>query len=114
MYPILEANPGATIYAVDFSKNAIDLLQQHENYDASRVHAHVLDIVKDSLTSIAQPGSLDFCTAIFALSAISPGMLMKVGKNVLWQPFPSPPLPLGAYSLFSTGECLSYTIFSNL
>lgn len=83
VYPILEANPLSTIYAVDFSKNAIDLLRQHENYDASRIHAHVLDIVKDSLTSIAEPASIDFCTAVFALSAISPGMILKVRKRAI-------------------------------
>ena len=81
MYPLLFSNPLATIYGVDFSSRAIDLVLNHPEYDASKIHAFVGDVTKDQLTEHIPAGSVDVCTLVFTLSAISPGSMPKV-----WHP----------------------------
>lgn len=79
VYPLLEANPLSTIYAVDYSARAIEELRNHDCYDPDRVHAHVLDISKEPLASTVPVESIDFCTSVFVLSALSPGSIKQVG-----------------------------------
>lgn len=46
VFPLLELNPGASIYACDFAPSAVGLVRAHPAYatTAGRVHAFVADI----------------------------------------------------------------------
>lgn len=78
IYPLHSINPQATIHCVDFSPRAIDLILNHPEYDAAKIHAFVGDVTEDILTDHIPVGSVDVCTMVFTLSAISPGNMPKV------------------------------------
>ncbi|GMH33261.1 hypothetical protein BSKO_01095 [Bryopsis sp. KO-2023] len=82
VYPLAEVNPSSTIYAVDFAPRAVELVKQHEQFDPSRIHAHVADITKDDLKTFVPPSSVDFCTMVFVLSAIDPNSMEKAISNI--------------------------------
>jgi len=82
VYPLLELNPEATIYACDFSPTAIDIVKAHPGYSSGRVTAFVADLTHDDLTAHVPPGSVDFVTMVFVLSAISPEKMHDALRNV--------------------------------
>eukprot|EP00803_Ostreobium_quekettii_P003831 evm.model.scf_404.3 EVM.evm.TU.scf_404.3 scf_404:66256-70198(+) len=82
VYPLRAANPQATIYAVDFSAKAIELVMHHPEYDAAKVHAFVADLTCDPLSQHIAPKTVDICTMVFVLSAISPEKMPKVLRSV--------------------------------
>ncbi|KAF7722509.1 Methyltransferase-like protein 6 [Apophysomyces ossiformis] len=70
VFPRLEDNKNLFIYACDFSKRAIELVQSNPQYDESRCKAFTCDLTQDRLTDQIPPESLDLVSAIFVLSAI--------------------------------------------
>ena len=46
VWPLLDLNPGAVVYACDFAPSAVALVRQHPRYASSggRVHAFVADV----------------------------------------------------------------------
>ena len=72
VFPLLELNPQARAYACDCSPTAVDLVQQHPLHASGRVTAFVADLTADDLCLRVPPGTIDFCTLIFVLSAITP------------------------------------------
>ncbi len=78
VYPLSELNPSATIYCCDFAPTAVEIVKQHPQHSCGRVHAFVADITCDDLAASVPPGSVDACTMVFVLSAISPGKMKQV------------------------------------
>ncbi|CAG8491327.1 7698_t:CDS:2 [Ambispora leptoticha] len=82
IFPILDANPFVFIYACDFSKRAIQFIQNHEKYKETRCHAFVADITKDPLNLQIYSNSVDIVTAIFVASAIPPEQHSQMLENI--------------------------------
>ncbi|KAG9292889.1 hypothetical protein G9A89_016251 [Geosiphon pyriformis] len=82
LFPMLDANPLLFIYGCDFSKRAIEFVQNHEKYTESRCHAFVADLTKDSLTQFIYPETIDLISAIFVISAIPPEEHSKMLENI--------------------------------
>ncbi|GAQ80542.1 hypothetical protein KFL_000560310 [Klebsormidium nitens] len=82
VYPLLQENPAAFIYACDFSARAVELVKAHPSYDAQRVHAFVCDITEDDLSKEVPAQSADIVSMIFVLSAISPEKMPAALLNV--------------------------------
>lgn len=78
VFPVLARNLEAFVHACDFAPEAISCLKGHPEYSTARVNAFVCDITKDSLADFVEPASVDICTMIFVLSAISPQLMIKV------------------------------------
>ncbi len=73
VFPLLEQNPSATIYACDFSETAVGIVKANPAYASGRITAFACDITKDDpLLAVVPAGSLDIITAIFCLSALKP------------------------------------------
>ena len=70
------------MYACDFSATAIQCVQQHALYASGRITAFVADITSDRLSALIPPATVDICTMVFVLSAISP-QRMKQASTVL-------------------------------
>eukprot|EP00744_Colponema_vietnamica_P014054 GILI01019699.1.p1 GENE.GILI01019699.1~~GILI01019699.1.p1 ORF type:complete len:298 (-),score=48.55 GILI01019699.1:29-922(-) len=75
VFPLLKLNPSLFAHAFDFSSNAVEVLKQHPQYSPDRCNAFVCDLVTESLPSSVPSNSLDFCTMIFFLSALTPSMM---------------------------------------
>ncbi|KAF6019928.1 METTL2A [Bugula neritina] len=121
VFPILEANkdPRLFVYCCDFSSTAIDILKEHDDYDASRCHAFVCDISNTANQMPFPDNSLDIITMIFVLSAISQdrmqetlnrlSRLLKPGGVLLFRDY-------GRYDLaqlrFKTGRCLGDNFYA--
>ncbi len=56
-------------------------LQGHSDYDEERCHAFVCDLTVDPLSTMV-PGGIDLASLMFVLSAITPGKIPEVMKNV--------------------------------
>jgi methyltransferase-like protein 6 len=85
IYPLLEINPQAHVHACDFSKRAVQLVQEHPQYGSGRVTAFVADITSTRLVDHVPPGSIDYCTMVFVLSAVAPENMGKVrGGMAFW------------------------------
>ncbi|KAG1679635.1 hypothetical protein FOA52_006152 [Chlamydomonas sp. UWO 241] len=82
VFPCLEMNPQLRIYACDFSHRAVSIVQAHPNYGPGGVTAFVCDLTRDDLLSHVPPGSVDFVTMVFVLSAISPEAMDRAVANV--------------------------------
>ncbi|KAI8333496.1 S-adenosyl-L-methionine-dependent methyltransferase [Choanephora cucurbitarum] len=82
VFPLLADNPSLFIYACDFSKRAVDMVKENENYDESRCKAFVCDLTADKLTDNIPENSLDLVSAIFVFSAIPPEKMSIAIKNI--------------------------------
>lgn len=82
MYPLLELNPGVHVYACDFAPTAVNLVKAHPAHDPGRVTAFVADITCDDLLRWVPRASVDACTMVFVLSAISPVAMASAVANV--------------------------------
>uniref|UniRef100_A0A8C3KFF1 tRNA N(3)-cytidine methyltransferase n=1 Tax=Calidris pygmaea TaxID=425635 RepID=A0A8C3KFF1_9CHAR len=116
VFPILQTNndPGLFVYCCDFSTTAVDLVQNHAEYDSSRCFAFVHDLCNDQSPFPMPDESLDVVILIFVLSAILPekmqcivnrlSRLLKPGGMILLRDY-------GRYDLaqlrFKKGQCLS-------
>lgn len=85
LFPLLRLHPALFCYGVDCSKNAIQVVQNHPDYDASgRAAAWVCDLVTEELPIAIRDSQLDFATLIFVLSSIHPEKMLLVLRKV-WQ-----------------------------
>ncbi|XP_027604014.1 tRNA N(3)-methylcytidine methyltransferase METTL2A [Pipra filicauda] len=120
VFPILQTNndPGLFVYCCDFSTAAVDLVQNHAEYDSSRCFAFVHDLCNDQSPFPMPEESLDIVILIFVLSAILPekmqsvvsrlSRLLKPGGMILLRDY-------GRYDLaqlrFKKGQCLSENFY---
>ena len=83
-FPLLRCNrnPKLMVHAVDFSKKAVQLMQESELYDPKHMVASQWDMASDTLPSGLAPGSVDVVALIFAFSALSPKQWAKAVRNV--------------------------------
>lgn len=76
IFPILKYNndENLRVYGCDFSKNAVDILRQNEEFNANRCNVFVLDVTSDDWQSSVpfDECSMDIIVMIFVLSAIKP------------------------------------------
>lgn len=77
-FPLLELSPQSQVYACDFASSAIELVKAHPQYACGRMHAFVADITCDDLRANVLPSSVDICTMVFVLSAITPAKMPLV------------------------------------
>ena len=84
VFPILEINtrPDLMIYCCDLSQTAVQLVQDHPQYRQGRCQAWVCDVTQDWQPTFP-PDSLDVVTLIFVLSAVSPGKMEAVARNIV-------------------------------
>ena len=84
VFPILEMNtrPDLMIYCCDLSQTAVQLVQDHPQYRQGRCQAWVCDVTQDWQPTFP-PDSLDVVTLIFVLSAVSPGKMEAVARNIV-------------------------------
>jgi len=97
-FPVMKRNknPRLTVYATDFSKKAIEVIKNSEDYGATdmvgTLHASVWDIAsqpdsetgKEILPEGIEPESVDIVVLIFIFSALEPGQWDQAIRNV-WQ-----------------------------
>ncbi|XP_034992423.1 tRNA N(3)-methylcytidine methyltransferase METTL2 [Zootoca vivipara] len=116
VFPILQTNndPGLFVYCCDFSKTAVELVQAHPEYDASRCFAFVHDLCETGTPFPMPDESVDVVVLIFVLSALLPekmqcvinrlSKLLKPGGIILLRDY-------GRYDLaqlrFKKGQCLA-------
>eukprot|EP00731_Ephydatia_muelleri_P007969 Em0004g307a len=116
VFPILQTNrsPNLFIYCCDFADSAVQLVKEHELYDAKRCHAFQCDITDSSHQLPVPPGSVDVIILIFVLSALHPSKMqdamdrlvgcLKPGGLLLFRDY-------GRYDMaqlrFKKGQCLS-------
>lgn len=78
--PILKysTEKGLKVYGGDFSPTAIQILQNHSEFDANRSQVFVLDVTTDNWQVPFPENSLDIIVSIFVLSAIEPSRMPHV------------------------------------
>ncbi|PFH61946.1 hypothetical protein XA68_15708 [Ophiocordyceps unilateralis] len=83
-YPVLanNKNPYLKIHACDFSKTAVEVMRNHEAYDARYIQADVWDVSDDCLPPGLEEGSVDVAVMIFIFSALSPTEWQQAVRNV--------------------------------
>lgn len=81
-YPLLELNQSSYVHACDFSPSAVAMVKAHPQYSSGRMHAFVADITSDDLRAEVPANSVDFCTMVFVLSAITPAKMPAVSVGV--------------------------------
>lgn len=76
IFPILKynADPNLQLFGCDFSAKAIDIMRNHDEFDAKRCQVFVLDATAQRWTDEVpfEENSLDIIVLIFVLSAIHP------------------------------------------
>ncbi|ORX50967.1 methyltransferase like 6, isoform CRA_c [Hesseltinella vesiculosa] len=82
LFPVLADNPNMFMYACDFSKRAVEMVQGNPQYAEGRCKAFVCDLTQDLLTDNVPENSLDLVSAIFVLSAIPPEKLAFAIQNI--------------------------------
>ncbi len=97
VFPLLASNPSLRAYACDLSPRAVDHVKAHEAYAEGRCTAFQCDLTADDLCSKSSsddgggssssgegitPGTVDFCTALFVLSAMSLTQIPAAIRNV--------------------------------
>ncbi|XP_050974906.1 mRNA N(3)-methylcytidine methyltransferase METTL8 isoform X2 [Labeo rohita] len=121
VFPIISTIGGSKVflYCCDFSSRAIELIQEHPDYDPAVCHAFVRDICDTTSPFPFPPESLDIILVVFVLSAIHPARaqdvvkglagLLKPGGIMLFRDY-------GRYDLsqlrFKKGQCLSENFYT--
>lgn len=82
IFPLVATYPEIFIHACDFSQRAVDLVQTHKDFTATRVNAFTCDLTADDLSKQISPSSVDIVTMIFVLSAVSPEKMPLVLQNI--------------------------------
>lgn len=84
MFPLLDQceNPELFVYAADYSKTAVEVVQSNRNYDTSRSLAFVWDLSSSDIPSEIEPESLDIIVLVFVLSALAPEQWEQAIKNI--------------------------------
>uniref|UniRef100_A0A673LUA3 tRNA N(3)-cytidine methyltransferase n=1 Tax=Sinocyclocheilus rhinocerous TaxID=307959 RepID=A0A673LUA3_9TELE len=119
VYLCISRGSKAFLYCCDFSSQAIELIQEHPDYDPAVCHAFVRDICDTASPFPFPPESLDIILVVFVLSAIHPvrraqdavralAGFLKQGGIVLFRDY-------GRYDLaqlrFKKGQCLSENFY---
>lgn len=85
-FPLLEGNqnPNFMLHACDFSQKSVQLLREHELFDAKHMRAEVWDLASTSplLPPGVLPGSVDVVVLIFVFSALAPSQWAQAVRNV--------------------------------
>ncbi|KAM5342708.1 hypothetical protein ACJ41O_013674 [Fusarium nematophilum] len=83
-FPILanNKNPQLKIHACDYSKTAVEVMRNHEEYNPELIQADVWDVASDSLPPGLEESSVDVAVLIFIFSALSPDQWAKAVHNV--------------------------------
>jgi SAM-dependent methyltransferase len=84
VFPLLSANnnPELFVYCCDFSKTAVDIVRNHEQFEKERCCPFVLDITDENPVVPFPDGSLDAVIMIFVISAISPNKFVNAARNI--------------------------------
>jgi tRNAThr (cytosine32-N3)-methyltransferase len=85
-FPIfrLNQNPDLKIFAVDFSKKAVETMRDAEDYKSSNgiMAAEVWDAASDTLPPGVEEGSVDVVIMIFIFSALNPKQWQQAVTNI--------------------------------
>lgn len=83
-FPVLanNKNPQLKVHACDFSKTAVAVMREHEEYNTNFMQADVWDAAGDGLPPGLEEGSVDVAVMIFIFSALSPREWGKAVRNV--------------------------------
>ncbi|XP_077072829.1 tRNA N(3)-cytidine methyltransferase METTL8, mitochondrial [Siphateles boraxobius] len=121
VFPIISTIRGskAFLYCCDFSSRAVELIQEHPDYDPMVCHAFVRDICDSTSPFPFPPESLDIILVVFVLSAIHPARAQGVVKSLAGQLKPGGIMlfrDYGRYDLsqlrFKKGQCLSENFYT--
>jgi tRNAThr (cytosine32-N3)-methyltransferase len=83
-FPILakNQNPQLKLHACDFSKAAVDVMRNHEQYNPKYIQADVWDVAGDELPLGLGEASVDVVLMVFIFSALAPSQWQKAVANV--------------------------------
>ena len=86
-FPLLALDDTAVVYCCDFSKRAVDLVRARRDAlptraQRDRIVPFVCDITNEPLSLTVPAGSVDVCTMVFVLSAVSPEKMRDAVRNV--------------------------------
>ena len=85
-FPLLGVDQTAEVYCCDFSPRAVELVRKRREAlpteQRRRIHPFVCDITCEPLVENVPPASVDVCTMVFVLSAISPEKMATAIRNV--------------------------------
>lgn len=73
-------NKNLMIYAVDFSKKAVEVMRKSDLYNENHIKASQWDMASEKLPEGLSPGSVDVVILVFAFSALSP----RQWKRTIW------------------------------
>ena len=86
--PLLELNDSLRVSAMDFSANAIAIINKHpyiQEYPG-RLYANVCNVIRDEIPALPENAKADLVLCMFVLSAISPehqlGVLQKLADSL--------------------------------
>jgi len=84
IFPLLKEYPQLTVYGIDCSKRAVDIIRKCPEFveAGARSAVEVCDICNDDFPT--EFSSLNFATLIFCLSAVQPSDMVSVLKKC-WQ-----------------------------
>jgi SAM-dependent methyltransferase len=103
VFPLLEVNPDAYVYACDFASTAVGHVREHPNFQCGRIEAFEADITRDDLLEKVPMGKLDFVTMVFVLSALDPSAMHQV----------SPPLPCNTLPKSLHRRCQAHSVITD-
>ncbi|KAI5862813.1 methyltransferase [Durotheca rogersii] len=83
-FPILASNknPKLKVHACDFSKKAVEVMRNHEAYNADFIQADVWDVAGVDLPPDLPESSVDVVIMVFIFSALSPTQWQEAVRNV--------------------------------
>ena len=83
-FPVLanNQNPLLKIHACDFSKTAVQVMRNHEQYDPKHIQADVWDLGSNILPPDLTPGTVDVAILVFVFSALSPREWSQAVLNI--------------------------------
>lgn len=82
LFPLLEEDLNIFAYACDFSPRAVEYVKQHPLYDPARCRVFQCDLTADDLLAHVPPASVDAVLLVFVLSAVHPGKMHLVLRNL--------------------------------
>ena len=84
--PLLEVDPHAIVYCCDFSPRAVELVRKRRDAlppdQAARVHPSCATSPESRSLTTSPRGTVDVCTMVFVLSAVSPEKMSDALRNV--------------------------------